>query len=411
MSNENKVMGIGWEVLNELYIKANGVERFRHKDVNTPDEDKTPPQFSIRFVADLFEVSRTFVYKVINDPEAGVEVISSGRTKKMTPRGIAQFRKFLNQKHPDKYNFNRLNKCLVLNILNFKGGIGKTSLTITLAHAIALRWGLSICVVDTDAQASLTAMNSINGDEEIDLFGTSYSMMTPIRDDMDEMAVENSVLTTNWENIDIIPANLGLYNIEFELAAHQAENPEFEFWNMMNTHLDKLRPHYDIILIDSPPSLGFVSLNSVYASDALLVPITPSQIAFQSIVSFFKMLSETMFSINEALVRNGFPEKEFDFIRIVNNMYEDNQNSRLVAIELQKAFGEFLMYTEVLRSKAIEDATSEYKTVYERSDTKNRETYNRCMTSVNSFADEVAEAIFSVRHRLPNGQGQEELDV
>jgi len=403
-------LGIGWEVIDELYKNASAIERYNHNKKVAPEDVKPPPLFSISFVASLFDVSRQFIYKLVNDPGNGIEFELVNKTKKLSPKGIDQIRDHLTRKHPDKYNFNRLDKCLVVNVLNFKGGIGKTSLALILAHGLQLRTGIrKIAILDADAQASTTAYNAVNGDSDLDVLETSYITMTPYEEDVNDETFKNSIKDTNWDGIKIVPANLGVYNIEFELATFQSENEGFEFWNQMNKNLDYLRKEFDLVIIDSPPSLGFVSLNSVYAADAMLIPIVPSQLAFQSIVSFFRMLSETMASINEVLERFDQPPKKFDFVKIVNNMYEDNRSSRNVAIELQQAFGEYLMYNPVLMSQAIKDATDDYKTVYETSDTKNRETYNRCMNSVNAFIDEFAESLFTVRSRLDQGQG--ELDV
>lgn len=273
-------------------------------------------------------------------------------------------------------------ECLILACQSFKGGVGKTVNTICLAHGLALR-GYRILVVDLDSQATTTSSFGYIPDHEIKGQGlgiedelTIYPYM---RNDYD--TAKYAIRDTNWNGLDMIPANLNNYNLEYELFAEmgRADTSEevIDVFNRLRDGLDSIKHNYDVIILDSPPSLGVMSLNILQAADALIVPSPPRMYDFSSTIQFCRMVYQNMTSINE--------DKQYKFLKIMVNQYDQriaDQNKFVDA--MQHCFKDYMMQSMFYNSADIQKAATAFKSPYEYKGTQ-----KKTIQMIDTIIDEV----------------------
>ena len=246
-------------------------------------------------------------------------------------------------------------------VANFKGGVGKTSTCAHLAMSAALD-GYRVLVVDLDSQGSMT---SIFGGDVRDEWRTVFPLLARhygehLRRDnqarldrneapipLDETLSEALSLTsrdviqpTHWPNIDLIGAQLNLYWAEFQIPVWRMAARSWKLWDALTDRLeaDGVLDRYDLIFLDTPPALGYLTINGLAAADILLVPLGASFLEFDSTGRFFDMLHSTFRSIedgeNVAARALGRPEMafEWDAVRAVLTRYDGAQQAELAAL-------------------------------------------------------------------------------
>jgi chromosome partitioning protein len=175
-----------------------------------------------------------------------------------------------------------------------------------------------------------------------------------------------------------------LYGVEYQLAGMQARSKDsgFKFYEQLSLGLETIKNKYDIIIIDSPPALGMMSLNILYAANALIIPTPPALYDFSSTKQFFTALVETIGAIGEI---------NLNFFRVLISRYDvtsDAQN--LFAALIRDTFSNMCMDAGLLKTDEILKASGLYTTVYELdSPTSSRKTYNRAINILNGVCSEV----------------------
>ncbi|WP_371223662.1 AAA family ATPase [Roseovarius sp. 2305UL8-3] len=291
-------------------------------------------------------------------------------------------------------------------VANFKGGVGKTSTTAHLAMSAALD-GYKVLVVDLDSQGSMT---SIFGGQVEDEWQTVFPLMArhyathlrvenqrrldrgeapaPLDDTLTEaLDVTASALiqNTHWPNIDLIGAQLNLYWAEFQIPVWRMGARGWKLWDVLTDTFaqDGVLDEYDIIFLDTPPALGYLTINGLAAADILLVPLGASFLEFDSTGRFFDMLHATFGSIEEAenmaaraLGRDGLAF-EWDAVRAVITRYDGTQQAELAAL-MQAYLGPTLSPHRQDFTALIGQAGEQVQGIYEADYRDfNRETYVR----------------------------------
>ncbi|MFT4588408.1 MAG: chromosome partitioning protein [Candidatus Binatia bacterium] len=230
----------------------------------------------------------------------------------------------------------------IISIANQKGGVGKTTTTISLAACLALQ-GRRVLIVDIDPQANATSglgLEKTPGD----------SVLGPL---MGETSVADKIKYTVFENIYVLPSEIDMCGAEIELCGR--ENPSGQLTRV----LEPLResPDIDLILIDCPPSLGILTLNAFAASDWLIVPLQCEYYALEGI--------STLIQTMEKLKTNGVTTR-LELLGIVMTMYDGRTNlSNMVVDEVQKHFGEKVFETVIPRTTRLAEAPSHGKPITE----------------------------------------------
>ncbi|WP_371158157.1 AAA family ATPase [Jannaschia sp. 2305UL9-9] len=294
----------------------------------------------------------------------------------------------------------------VVAVANFKGGVGKTSTAAHLAMSAALD-GYRVLVIDLDSQGSMT---SIFGGRVADEWQTVFPMIArhygqhlrstnqarldrgegPVPlDDTVAAAMEvdpNTLIQkTHWPNIDLIGAQLNLYWAEFQIPVWRMQSRGWKLWDALPDMLDQagLLEAYDVVLLDTPPALGYLTINGLSAADILLVPMGASFLEFDSTGRFFDMLHATFGSIEEgeniaarALGRDGLAF-EWDAVRTVLTRYDGAQQGEMAAL-MQSYLGPTLSPHRQDFTALIGQAGEQARAIYEADYRDfNRETYAR----------------------------------
>ncbi|MDH5727376.1 MAG: AAA family ATPase [Gammaproteobacteria bacterium] len=273
----------------------------------------------------------------------------------------------------------------ILAIQSFKGGVGKSTVATHLSQDFALK-GYRVLVIDVDPQGSSTLCFGINPDLDLDDKDTIYPYLSEQQSrGYDFSTLHYAVRKTYWPNIDLIPANLLLYNAEYELAARAAQGDDFYLLKLKDG-IDTIKDEYDIIIIDPPPALGMISLSVLNAANALVVPVPPSNVDFSSTAHFFTMLRQTM----EAMENRGF-KIGFNFLKVLISRKDERKSSHQeIAENMRIAYDLDLVGTQLKDSAEIENAAQMFMTVLElQKPAASRETYKRALRSIKAVGDEI----------------------
>lgn len=267
---------------------------------------------------------------------------------------------------------------------NFKGGVGKSTISIHLAQYLAVN-GYRVLLIDADAQASTTMAFGILPDADIDESETVYPALMVGEY---HRPIEELIRKTHYFGLDLIPANLTLYNAEYELAARIAKHG-FSVLATLAKEIYRVSSNYDVIILDPPPALGMISLSVLYAANALVIPMPPSLVDFASTTSFLGMLSKTLETLGDAQMR-----PEYGFVHMLLSKREDNYSQNLVADYARRAFGNTILETELKVTAEIGNATSQFQSVYDLSGpTTNGEVRRRCLKQLNDVNREIEKQI------------------
>jgi chromosome partitioning protein len=278
----------------------------------------------------------------------------------------------------------------ILAVGNFKGGVTKTTSTMTLAQGLSLR-GRRVLLLDLDPQASLTALNGILADSEVNEDDTVMPLIYG-----NETSLEYAIRPTYWGGIDLIPSSSQLFNAEFFLPTKQVKFPSFEFWNVLLMGLQPLMDKYDVVIIDTPPALSYMTINAFMAADVLIVPTPPNALDFASSTQFWSLFSDLTFSM-----RNKAPSlasKRYDFIDVLLAKTDHTQAATNVVREwIRKTYGDLVLPTEIPITAVAQSAAAEFGTVYDISSySGSNKTYQRAREAYDSFTELVDRQLMAV---------------
>ena len=245
--------------------------------------------------------------------------------------------------------------CAIVAVQNFKGGVGKSTMSVHLAQYLAIR-GYRVLLVDCDSQASATTLFGYVPDLDLEEGDTLYPFLR-----QDELtSLDYALRKTHFDGLDLIPANLRLFQSEYELAARMAQG-QGQLLDRLKQGINSLSERYDAIIIDPPPALGAISLSVLRAANALVVPVPPTVMDFSSTAAFLAMLDETMEVLNEHGM--GY---ELSFLRFVASKVDENKSMHRELLGLMRQlYGHSLLRTSLKDSAEIDNATARLMTVYE----------------------------------------------
>jgi len=220
-----------------------------------------------------------------------------------------------------------------ISVSSQKGGVGKTTTAISLGSCLAQE-GRRVLLVDIDPQGNASSGLGINGnDRPISI----YEVL------LGQAEVQQAIVPTALANLDLLPAGQRLSGAEVELVGLMARETR------LKTALAAVRETYDFILVDSPPSLGLLTINALTASDSVLIPLQCEYLALEGLTQLIGAIRLVQDHLNPSLRIEG----------VLLTMFDARLNlSQQVADEARKFFAERVYQTVIPRNVRLSEAPS-----------------------------------------------------
>lgn len=277
---------------------------------------------------------------------------------------------------------------ITITVANFKGGVAKTTTAVTLAQGLSMR-GHRVLLVDLDPQGSATTLFGVLPDAEVEQEHTAMPLFTGEQDDL-----SYAVRPSYWPGIDLVCAAPLLFGAEFALPARQTRDPGFEFWRCLDRGLDQARSDYDVIVIDTPPALSYVTINALMAADGVILPLPPSALDFASSAQFWDLFSD----LCNQLIRSRGQDKSFEFIDVLLSRVEaSDAASSVVRQWVLEGYGEKVLPIEIPKTAVTATASAEFGTVYDLPrGSMNAKTFARARDAYDRMCELVEQQIVAV---------------
>ena len=350
----------------------------------SPTSTKKPPVYTAKDLAAMCGIEMEYLNYRIKQGDLPAGTLPTGSRRRIFTLIEARLWVKALREHAPKP---KGQKAATIAIGNFKGGVSKTTTTMTLAQGLSLR-GYQVLVIDMDPQGSLTTLFGVIPDTEVDEEATIAPLIYGQQSDL-LYAVHESY----WDGIDFIPANTQLFNAEFVLPSKQMKEPSFEFWKVLDDGLASVRDLYDVILIDTAPALSYLTINAFMAADGLVVPLPPSALDFASSVQFWSLFSDLAVRLNS---RAANP-KQFDFAHILLTRVDPSDEAANAVREwIHKAYPGRVLPVEIPKTAVASAASAEFGTAYDISVYEgDKRTYRRARDAYDQLAAQIDEMLIA----------------
>ena len=372
------------------------------KQTYSPGNEKVLRRFSSWEVSELIlQVNQnTFRSRLVSDPSLpSGEVEPDGRQRWFSLEEVNELRRRMRVNRRSLMPPRPANRRAIrVAVANFKGGAGKSTTALHLAHAAALD-GYRVLCIDFDPQATLShSMGLTDVSEERTVWGIMARDLMRETERMNRAArgaesgralphrrvpeaiadtglgdlrATDFIRPTCWSTIDIVPSCANAAFVEFASAQYRHVNPDWSFFAAVDRWLDSLPADaYDMMIFDCPPAIGYQSMNAVFAADILYIPSGPGYWEYDSTTSFIGQLSEALEDLTAFDEGGNFPAgksyKRFLDIRFLLTRYEpNNELHRAMRDAFIKVFGARMTEHPIEHTRAVEQSGRFLSSVYE----------------------------------------------
>jgi chromosome partitioning protein len=358
------------------------------KKLFPPEARKTLRRFSSGEAAKLIGINDGYLRQLSLDGKGPQPETSPTGRRSYSFEDIQALRVFLDEggKAGRRYLPRRGNgeHLQVISVANFKGGSGKTTTAAHLAQYLAL-YGYRVLAIDLDPQASLSALHGYQPEFDI---GENETLYGAIRYDSARRELKEIIRRTYFPGLDIIPGNIELMEFEHESPKALAEKKQGDalFFARVAQALGSVADDYDVVVLDCPPQLGFLTLSALCAATAVLITVHPQMLDLMSMCQFLIMTSDLL-----AVVAKAGGNMEYDWMRYLVTRFEptDGPQTQMVAF-MRSIFGERVLTSSMVKSTAISDAGITKQTLYEVSREQfTRATYDRAVEALAAVNGEI----------------------
>ena len=240
-----------------------------------------------------------------------------------------------------------MNHCKTIALVNQKGGVGKTTSTLSIGVGLA-RAGNRVLLVDDDPQNSLTISLGIrNPDDDLE-----NTLATAMYAEIQDTSIPwEDIIIHSEEGVDLLPANVDLSCVEMSLFNAMSRE------QVLKSVLGQVKENYDYILIDCMPSLGLMSVNALVAADSVIIPSSPDFLSTKGLNLLIRTISRVRRQINPRLKIDGI---------LVTMVDSRTNNAKNIITALRSTLGSSIRVfdTEIPRSVRAAEASGEGKSIF-----------------------------------------------
>ena len=340
-----------------------------------PHAQKTLRNFMTQEVSRLTSIPESSLRTMSNEGKGPVPARLENNHRAYTLAQINELRRmFAAQKPVDALRFLPRRRpgdhLQILAVVNFKGGSAKTTTSAHLAHFLAM----------------------FGAQPELDV-GDNETIYAPLRYGPERRPMREVIRHSYFDGIDLIPGNIEVMEYEHEtprVLAEKGVSKDSFFFERLRFAIGEVEDDYDVVVLDTPPSLGFLTLGAIYAATGLLVTVHPAMLDVMSMSQFLLMMSDMIRVIHDA---GATLKQDFLHYLITRHDPNDQPQAQVVAL-LRHLFAEDVLMPTAVESTAIESAGLAKRTLYELEPGNiGRDTFRRARESMDAVNERILELI------------------
>jgi chromosome partitioning protein len=229
---------------------------------------------------------------------------------------------------------------MIIVIANQKGGVGKTTTAINLSAACALK-GKRVLLLDLDPQSN----SSLSFIEAETVRSSAFELFTELQEPW-----KNFIYKTKVKNLDVVPSKINLAKLEAKLVG------DFDAIFRLRDRFEQIRSEYDLIFVDTPPTLGLITVNALVAANFVLIPIQSSYFALEGTDDLLETIEK---------VRSR-PNPELELLGVLVTLFDKRTSlSKDVEAHIRQVFGKKAFKTTISRSVRLEESPAHRETIFE----------------------------------------------
>lgn len=330
-----------------------------------PEAQKTLRSFMTPEVAALTSISQSSLRTLSIEGKGPSPMRLENNHRAYTLSQINELRRYFAERHPsDALDYlphrQRSEHLQILAVANFKGGSAKTTTSVHLSHYLALK-GLRVLAIDLDPQASMSAMFGAQPELDVDANETIYAAL---RYDEERRPIGEIIRKTYFDGLDLIPGNIEVMEFEHETPRHLASgdrSKEAIFFERLDQAIREVESDYDIVILDTPPSLGYLTLSALYAATGMLITVHPAMLDVASMSQFLLMMGDLV-----SVIRDAGATMDKDFIQYLVTRHDPNDQAQAQIVGLLRhLFADDVIAPTAIQSTAVEAAGLGKRSIYE----------------------------------------------